>query len=90
MSAIYLKHPIHGEKVACEEVEAQRDEANGWVRSLHVEEIEEEPIIEEEESAVVSPQDPTDEEIRAEWAARFGKQPHHKKSVDSLKKELEQ
>jgi hypothetical protein len=29
---IYLKHPIHGRKVATMELEAEADEANGWVR----------------------------------------------------------
>jgi hypothetical protein len=32
MSVIYLKHPVHGGKVACAELEAQYDEKNGWVR----------------------------------------------------------
>ena len=29
---IYLKHPIHGNKVATMEAEAEYDETNGWVR----------------------------------------------------------
>lgn len=29
---IYLSHFIHGTKVAISEMEAQYDEANGWVR----------------------------------------------------------
>ncbi len=28
---IYLKHPIHGTKVAIAENEAEEDEKNGWV-----------------------------------------------------------
>lgn len=32
MSAIYLRHPQHGEKVAVMEAEAAYDESNGWVR----------------------------------------------------------
>lgn len=32
MAAIYLKHPIHGAKVATMEMEAEYDESNGWVR----------------------------------------------------------
>ena len=32
MAAIYLSHPRHGVKVATMELEAQSDEANGWVR----------------------------------------------------------
>ena len=29
---IYLKHPIHGRKVAIMDLEAEADERNGWVR----------------------------------------------------------
>ena len=29
---IYLKHPVHGTKVAIAEVEAQYDESHGWSR----------------------------------------------------------
>jgi hypothetical protein len=29
---IYLKHPVHGSKVACSEEEAKSDEALGWTR----------------------------------------------------------
>jgi hypothetical protein len=29
---IYLKHPVHGTKIATMEVEAEFDETNGWVR----------------------------------------------------------
>jgi hypothetical protein len=29
---IYLKHPVHGSKIATMEEEAEYDETNGWVR----------------------------------------------------------
>lgn len=29
---IYLKHPVHGTKVAIMEAEAEHDEQNGWTR----------------------------------------------------------
>ena len=29
---IYLKHPVHGAKVATMHLEAEADEKNGWVR----------------------------------------------------------
>jgi hypothetical protein len=29
---IYLKHPVHGRKVATMDLEADADEKNGWVR----------------------------------------------------------
>jgi len=32
MPIIYLKHPIHGTKVATMEAEAEYDEAQGWKR----------------------------------------------------------
>jgi hypothetical protein len=32
MPIIYLKHPIHGSKVATMEAEAEHDEAQGWER----------------------------------------------------------
>ena len=31
MAVIYLKHPVHGTKVACSEIEADYDRGNGWV-----------------------------------------------------------
>lgn len=30
MSVIYLKHPVHGTKVAISEAEAEHDRKNGW------------------------------------------------------------
>lgn len=32
MAVIYMKHPIHGAKVATLEAEAIYDESHGWVR----------------------------------------------------------
>ena len=32
MPVIYLKHPIHGTKVATMDLEAEHDESNGWER----------------------------------------------------------
>lgn len=32
MAVIYMKHPVHGAKVATLEAEAKYDEMNGWVR----------------------------------------------------------
>lgn len=54
MPLIYLRHPVHGTKVAIMEQEAKYDQQNGWVRYTHdtpsvSEEIEtvEEPAVEE-------------------------------------------
>lgn len=30
MAVIYLRHPLHGTKVACGDLEAANDRANGW------------------------------------------------------------
>lgn len=32
MPIIYLRHPVHGEKVAIADLEAEYDEQNGWTR----------------------------------------------------------
>ena len=32
MAVIYLKHPVHGHKVACSDIEANQDEDYGWER----------------------------------------------------------
>ena len=32
MPIIYMKHPIHGSKVATMEAEAEHDESHGWER----------------------------------------------------------
>ena len=48
MSVIYMKHPIHGAKVATMELEAEFDEKNGWTRyTLDTPSVEEEvaPVV---------------------------------------------
>jgi hypothetical protein len=32
MPNIYLKHPVHGAKVAISDLEVEYDEGNGWMR----------------------------------------------------------
>lgn len=45
---IYLKHPVHGTKVAISNLEAEYDGKNGWVRyDPHVSIVEEEPQTQE-------------------------------------------
>jgi len=39
MPVIYLKHPVHGAKVANLEMEAKYDEQHGWVRYVPTEAI---------------------------------------------------
>jgi shikimate 5-dehydrogenase len=51
---IYLRHPVHGTKVATMDLEAQFDEQNGWKRynidtpdiKVEVVEVTDEPVIE--------------------------------------------
>ena len=56
MAVIYLKHSVHGHKVACSDIEADYDETHGWERytlsALSVEVNVEETI--EEEAAPVN------------------------------------
>jgi hypothetical protein len=47
MPIIYLKHPIHGTKVATMDAEAEYDEANGWERYELDTQLE--PVVEVEE-----------------------------------------
>jgi hypothetical protein len=51
---IYLKHPIHGTKVAMSSMEVENDEQNGWTRytidtpteTVEVVEEQPEPVVE--------------------------------------------
>lgn len=82
---IYLKHPQHGQKVAILDAEADADEKNGWVRynpdtpSAPVEAApDKQPTLEDAEIDV----------LRELYTEKFGKAPHHKKTAESLRKEL--
>ena len=50
MAHIYLRHPLHGEKVAHSDNEASSDRANGWVdfdpiaKPIEVEQVTPEPV----------------------------------------------
>lgn len=47
MPVIYLKHPVHGRKIAIAEEEAKNDEKNGWKRfSIETPEAIVEPVVE--------------------------------------------
>ena len=65
MPVIYLRHPVHGSKIASMDMEATADEANGWKRydpneavAPAVQPVVEEPVVEEPvvEEPVVEPQ----------------------------------
>ena len=52
MPIIYMKHPIHGAKVATMEAEAEHDESNGWKRY----ELDTQPaLVVEVEEAIAAP-----------------------------------
>ena len=52
MPIIYMKHPIHGTKVATMDAEAEHDEAQGWERY----ELDTQPkIVEEVEEVIAAP-----------------------------------
>lgn len=83
MSVIYMEHPKHGRKVAIAEEEAKLDEVNGWVRYTLTANVS-------KHHATVEDFDMTTErdELRQQYIARFGKSPHHKKTIETLKSEL--
>lgn len=83
---IYLKHEIHGTKVACSEAEAVYDETKGWKR------YELAALLRPHSDAPAPVQPVADEDLtklRGVYEEKFGKKPHHKKSVEKLRKELE-
>lgn len=75
MATIYLRHNVHGTKVAVSELEAKYDESKGWVRyevgALQMPKHQEvEPLQAEETDA---PE--TIESLRERWSRKFGKEP---------------
>lgn len=83
MPVIYLSHQTHGTKVAICEDEALHDEKCGWVRynvGTLLTPIEAAPVVEYVEDV---------QELRDLWEQKYGKKPHHKKSIETLRKELE-
>lgn len=76
---IYLTHPVHGTKVAISEEEAIYDEGNGWQRfvSSPTEKVNFESFV------------PERQVLADEYFKRFGKKPHWKMNIESLKEALE-
>jgi hypothetical protein len=66
MPIIYLKHPIHGTKVATMEAEAEHDEAQGWERY----ELDTQPAIVEEavEEVIAAPVNTLEKRTRRKTA----------------------
>ena len=53
MPVIYLKHPIHGTKVATMDQEAEHDETHGWKR--YELDTQPEPVAEVVEEVIAAP-----------------------------------
>jgi hypothetical protein len=53
MPIIYLSHPVHGNKVANMEQEAENDEQNGWTRYTIDTPTETVEVVEEQPESVV-------------------------------------
>ena len=88
MPIIYMKHPVHGSKVAISHLEAEEDEKNGWeVYNLDT------LLTPFEAAPIVEAKKPTLEEVEIDvlrelYVEKFGKVPHHKKTAETLRKEL--
>lgn len=82
MAVIYLRHEVHGTKVAIAEEEAQADEKKGWKRYQLAAILKPSSDKKPEETEELT-------RLRADYEAKFGKAPHHKKSIETLKAELE-
>ena len=61
MPIIYMKHPIHGTKVATMEAEAEYDESNGWKRYELDTQLE---SVDEVEEAIAVPVNTLEKRIR--------------------------
>ena len=80
---IYLKHPVHGTKIAISEEEALYDEKFGWTR------YDAGTLMTPDETAPDQLYVEDINELRKLWQDKHGAAPHHRKSADTLRKELE-
>lgn len=82
MSVIYLRHPIHGNKIAMCDQEAEEDAKNGWMR------YDVGTLLTPVEAAPVQVYVEDINELRKLWAEKHGTMPHHRKTAETLRKEL--
>jgi hypothetical protein len=69
MAVIYLKHPVHGHKVACNDMEAEYDESHGWERyTVDTPSISEEVETVEETIEVAAPVNTLEKRTRRKTA----------------------
>ena len=66
MPIIYLKHPIHGTKVATMDAEAEYDESNGWKR--YELDTQPAPVAEEVKEIIAAPVNTLDVKRRRKTA----------------------
>lgn len=89
MPVIYLKHPRHGSKVATCEEEAVLDEENGWQRYDVAAVLKSDAELPKVEITGPQIEDAERDEYRKRWEEKFGKPPHHRKSLSTLRAEVE-
>ena len=83
MAVIYLRHDVHGTKVACSESEAAADCANGWQRfSIDA------PVVSGDSVNAFVPAVADIDQLRAKYQDKFGVKPHHRKLAETLAAEL--
>jgi hypothetical protein len=82
MAVIYLRNSQGGHKVAILEEEAKYDEEHGWTR------YNVGTLLTPASAAPVTEYVEDVQELRDLWEKKYGKKPHHKKSADTLRKEL--
>lgn len=88
MAAIYLKHPIHGAKVATMELEAIYDEGNGWVRFDPSLPVAPKAVEITPPHAPEAPQGDA-KALRVAYTAKFGKKPYMGWDAATLRSKLE-
>lgn len=79
---IYLRHPVHGMKVAVSDQEALMDEKNGWTR------FDVKSLVVEQPGVVRLVTNPEREELVSQYVEKFGRKPHWKLSTENIRKEL--
>lgn len=98
MAVIYLEHPKHGKKVACSEDEAKFDEKNGWSRfqvaallkpAANSDLVHRGPVAESKPIPNATGEVSINA-LREQYMAKFGEKPHHKKSAETLRRELQE
>lgn len=78
MVQVFLKHPVHGKKIASLRAEAENDKKNGWVEVTNGEFYGKQEEKEEK----------THGDIVSRYVEKFGKKPHHKMKPETIEAAL--